>query len=584
MIKCVCTHMLKQDGDMLRAGRTVLAIGIVSKISKVAARATGARSGIRKTSSRTVGRSLPMRANSVEPHTVIDTDICVIGGACAGLTAAICAAENGAKKVTIVEKQKRLGGTLGVCGGFFGVESPAQKRLGIHSTADECFADLIQMLYWNCDAKLVRDWMSGSGESVRWLESKGMNFEIVAPFQGLREFCRSTYHVCNKDNKTTGMNMLRALVPECDRLGVEVLRQTRAQQLLTDEMGRVVGVLAEQDGRLVQISARSTVIATGSIGANKELIARFYGEDYSDIQIMSRVPHNTGDGLVMAEQIGAKIGDLGILFIGPHNHGRGHSELTGMLIRRPHPLKVNSNGERFADEGLWTDSDFGWMLSLSINGQPGKICWIICDAKMINDYISKNEIMSYFEQYSATQHIIKKEAYKPEDTNDFQVNNKFDFYHAKDYEGTWMENLMNDFEMEKTVGRAQLCQTVDDIASWIGCDATVLGETISRYNMSCCNGYDADFLKNPRHLVPIETPPYYVFRGPSGIDTCIGGIHVNNRLQVIDGNRRPIGGLYAAGVCTSGWLNRAYAYYGSCLSFTLFSGRTAGARAAQDAE
>ena len=105
---------------------------------------------------------------------------------------------------------------------------------------------------------------------------------------------------------------------------------------------------------------------------------------------------------------------------------------------------------------------------------------------------------------------------------------------------------------------------------------------MARYNMFCHNGYDADFLKQPCHLIPLETPPYYVFQGPSGIDTCIGGIHINHRLEVIDKKQRPIPGLYAAGVCTSGWLNRGYAFYGSELSFSLYSGRAAGTNAARN--
>ena len=185
-----------------------------------------------------------MNDNLQQHDATIETDVCVIGGACSGMTAAICAVENGAKKVTLIEKTKRLGGTLGVCGGFFAVESPAQKRLGIHHTADECFSDLIQLLYWNCDAKLVRNWMCDCGETVRWLESKGMYFDIVAPFQGLKEFCRSTHHVSSRGNGRTGMNMLKTLRAECQRLGVEILLETRAQHLLKDNSGKVAGAVA----------------------------------------------------------------------------------------------------------------------------------------------------------------------------------------------------------------------------------------------------------------------------------------------------------------------------------------------------
>jgi len=522
-----------------------------------------------------------MNTNLQKQDTIIATDVCVIGGACSGMAAAICAVENGAKKVTLIEKTKRLGGTLGVCAGFFAVESPAQKRLGIHNTADECFSDLIQLLYWNCDAKLVRNWMCDSRETVRWLESKGLYFDIVAPLQGLKDFCRSTFHVCSKDNIRTGMHILKVLKAECQRLGIEIFLETRAQHLLQDNAGRVTGVLATQSDKTVHINAKNTIIATGSISANKELISRFYqGEDYENLQIMSKIPHNTGDGLIMAEEIGAKIGNLSTLYIGPHNHGVGHSELTGMFIRRPQSLKVNRNGERFIDEGVWTNSNFGWMVSYATDKQPGKMSWVIFDDKMIKDMISKNECISYFEFMSASQDAVHKN--KQTTSGDTPVDEKYSFYHEKDYKGAWLENLIEDIETEKAAGRVKICDTVEAIAEWIGSDVNTLKDTMARYNMFCHNGYDADFLKQPRHLIPLETPPYYVFQGPSGVDTFIGGIHINHRLEVIDKNQRAIPGLYAAGVCTSGWLNGGYAFYGSELGFTLYSGRTAGTNAAKN--
>lgn len=525
-----------------------------------------------------------MNNNLENQDASIETDVCVIGGACSGMTAAICAIEKGAKKVTLIEKTQRLGGTLGVCGGFFAVESPAQKRLGIHHNADECFSDLIQLLYWNCDARLVRNWMCDCGESVRWLESKGLYFNIVEPFQGLRKFCRSTYHVCNQDNLRTGLHMLRALKAECLRLGVDIHLETQARHLVQDASGRVVGVLASKNGQPLRIKAGNTIIATGSISANKDLIARFYqGDDYKGIQIMSEIPHNTGDGLLMAEEIGAKIGDLSTLYIGPHNHGAGHSELTGMFIRRPQSLKVNRNGERFVDEGVWTNSNFGWMVSYATDKQPGKMSWVIFDDRMVKDMIARNERIGYFEYMSATQDVISHRKNTPLTSGaNAELDSKYDFYFEKDYQGEWLENLMQDIESEKAAGRVKICQTVEEIADWIGAKAATLKDTLDRYNTFCHNGYDADFLKQPCHLIPLETPPYYVFQGPSGIDTCIGGIHVNYRLEVIDKQHLPIPGLYAAGVCTSGWLNGGYGFYGSELSFTLYSGRTAGANAAQN--
>jgi succinate dehydrogenase/fumarate reductase flavoprotein subunit len=143
---------------------------------------------------------------------------------------------------------------------------------------------------------------------------------------------------------------------------------------------------------------------------------------------------------------------------------------------------------------------------------------------------------------------------------------------------------MEDIESEKAAGRVRICQTIEEIADWIGADRQTLKQTMERYNIFCHNGYDADFLKQPCHLISLKTPPYYVFQGPSGIDTCIGGIHINHQLNVINKKQQPIKGLYAAGVCTSGWLSGGYGFYGSELSFTLYSGRQAGANAARNTQ
>ena len=409
-----------------------------------------------------------------------------------------------------------------------------------------------------------------------------MYFDVVAPFQGMKEFCRSTHHVTTRNGGRTGLQMLYILREECRRLGVEVMLETRARHLLTDDAGRVTGVMASQGDKPLRINAGNTVIATGSISANKELISRFYqGEDYGDIQIMSRIPHNTGDGLIMAEEVGAKTGDISTLYIGPHNHGAGHSELTGLFIRRPQSLKVNRNGERFIDEGVWTNSDFGWMVSYSTDRQPGKMTWVIFDDRMVRDMIARNERISLFEAISAKDISFHKDADGQAKASEKDIDEKFLFFHQKEYRGEWLENLPEDVESEMAAGRVSICQTLEDAADWIGCDAGTLKDTMDRYNMHCHNGYDADFLKQPCHLIPLETPPYYVFQGPSGIDTCIGGIHINHRLEVIDKGQRPIPGLYAAGVCTSGWLAGGYGFYGSELSFTMYSGRTAGTNAAK---
>jgi len=163
---------------------------------------------------------------------IIETDVAVLGGAGSGLCAALRAAESGAR-VVILEKMKRLGGSTVLAAGFFGVGSPAQQRLGIFSTPDECYREVMQLLYWNVDARLVRNWMQQSGESIRWLEEKGIIFDQVVPFQAIGSHAKATYHVSNGENMRTGMQIYKKLEGHIlNRDDIDVYLNTKALRLI----------------------------------------------------------------------------------------------------------------------------------------------------------------------------------------------------------------------------------------------------------------------------------------------------------------------------------------------------------------
>jgi predicted oxidoreductase len=73
-----------------------------------------------------------------------------------------------------------------------------------------------------------------------------------------------------------------------------------------------------------------------------------------------------------------------------------------------------------------------------------------------------------------------------------------------------------------------------------------------------------------------------VFEGLQGIDTCVGGIAIDHNMRVLNRASYPIQNLYAAGVCTSGWANNGYGFFGTCLSIASFSGWYAGKAAADN--
>jgi fumarate reductase flavoprotein subunit len=475
-------------------------------------------------------------------------DVCVIGGAGAGLISAISAVGAGAGKVMILEKMKVTGGTTVGIGGLFGIQSPVQKRLGIHDTADDCFRHHMDMTNWYCDAKLVRKWLTASGDMIRWLEERGVEFDNVVSFTG-DDLVRA-YHVTKG---RTGPNIVKALVDTCNRLGVDIRTDTRVTKLLTDKEGAVVGVEATRGGGKIEIPAKSVIIATGSISNNDALKARFYpGQDLGHVHIMAQMPHNTGDGLIMAEEIGAAATHISTLFIGPHGHG--WNEQTGVLVRRPHLIKVNRNGERFADEAMSLNRNWGWMLSMAVDRQPGKVCYALMDEAMLRGFQKDKRLYAPYEAMAVREGDTDQTA--------------------------WLDTIDKDIEDEKKLGRIKIADNWQAIAKYIGCDPEALALTVSRYNDYCTRKYDNEFLKEEKYLLPLATPPFYALKSYSGIDTCIGGLRANHRLEVVDTEIRPIRGLYAAGVVVGNWTGLGYGWFGSEMSFTAFSGNTAGKNAA----
>ncbi len=476
--------------------------------------------------------------------TSLTADICVIGGAGAGLIAAARAVEAGVKNVIVLERMKQPGGGTNVgVGGMFSVESPVQKRLGIDISADEMFQKHMDMHSWYPNGKLVRNWYTTTGSVVDWLEKKGVEFGDVAPFTHDRLY--RTHHYAK--NGPLGRAVVKAMLDYLKKNGIEVRLDTRAKKLLTNRNGDVTGVVAAHGDEELRISAKAVIIASGSISGNDKLKARFYpGEDMSNVHIMGNLPFATGDGFIMAEEAGAASTNISTLFIGPHGHNT--DENVGTLMRRPNLIKVNRLGYRFCDEAIGvTRNYYQWMNCLALDRQPDKVCYVLIDEATLRKFQKEKKFYALFEKMGGP---------------------------------TWLDDLDKSIPAEEKKGRAKVANTWDEIAKYIGCDPSTLKNTIKEYNSYCENNYDAEFLKDPEYLLPLTTPPYYAMQGYSGIDTCIGGIKTNHKLEVVDKKEAPIKGLYATGVGVGNWLSVGYGPFGSCFSFVTYSGYAAGKNAA----
>lgn len=507
----------------------------------------------------------------------ISADVCVVGTGGGGLAAAVKAAELGAGKVVVLEKMKRIGGSTVRPRGMFAVNSPLQERHGRFYNPDEFYREIMFMLCWDVDAKLVRKWVTGTGETIRWLESEGAVFNRLTRVAGREPDMWLVHHMIadERGDICTGRKIVDTLTKRCGELGIDIYKSTPARHLKTDENGRVIGVIAEGPDGEVEVEAKAVILATGSISANKDLIASFYdgSHAYDDVMTMANFPSNTGDGLIMAEEIGGKRGCVSPLFIGPNNHYPGHGAISGKITRRCDLLQVNYCGERYVDENLCRADNYGWMMAQCLDHQPDKRVYLLVDQNMIAHMKRDYGIAGLFD----TTHPVNVDA-RGRWSAEVEETARKEIWPEDD---DWRDQIEESLDTEVANGHALKTDSLDEIAAYIGCSAKTLKKTVSDFNYYCRTGYDREFVRDPASLVPFSKPPYYVMIGDTAVDTFIGGLLVDNHQHVMSVKDRPIPGLYAAGVMTSGWLHKSYAFPGSELSYTLFSGLNAAVEAVE---
>ena len=232
--------------------------------------------------------------------------------------------------------------------------------------------------------------------------------------------------------------------------------------------------------------AKYVMLATGSMGANREMMREYFGSDrYDDLAIMNGFPFLTGDGIRMAAEVGAQKGRMSCVLIGPHNHFKGASEVVGAVTRRPNAIKVNTNGERFCDEGLCSQSEYGWFLSASIDYQPNQMSYTLLDESILQHMIDKRREETFVVDFGA---ISAKEIVTFGHTED-EID--------PDDVTAWILLFKKHVEMEQDAGRAKICNTLEEAAGYIGCNYEDLKETVDTYNESCRVGHDVEFMKEP---------------------------------------------------------------------------------------
>ena len=350
-----------------------------------------------------------------------------------------------------------------------------------------------------------------------------------------------------------GADVVKALGRNGKGLGVQVFLKTPVTKILKDKKGSVAGVVAQtkegnRGGSPCAIKARSVIIATGGHGSNRELLKKYH-PSYSE-DVVYTGARSAGDGVALAAGVGADTDTPATLLyhapLLPLSTRRPVGAHLRAIIRQPNTVWVNKRGERFVDENSpYTPVE----TANAVGRQPNKTSYTLLDEEI------KQRAMRQGFTRAAGQSIRA---------------------------GMRSDELDEHLHSQVETGLVRIADSWDEIARWIGAEPALLASTIDRYNRFCDLGYDDDFLKDPAHLQPLRTPPYYAVKCIQAFLDTIGGIKINHRMEVLDRGDKAIPGLYAAGVTTSGWMSGTYCIKlaGSAFGFAINSGRIAGENAA----
>lgn len=473
----------------------------------------------------------------------MQADVAVIAAGPAGLCAAISAAQAGAK-VIVFEKGATTGGAANMGMGPFGIESRLQKLKQHGLTRDEAFKAFMEYTHWRVDARLVRAYIEKAATSIDWLESFGVEFyEPTAYFPG----GNFTWHIVKSGQGQPGPGaagaMIKILTEKAKALGVKILLQTPAKQILKGTKG-IEGVTGEDaSGETVEVEAKTVIVATGGFGDNPEMIKRYAGYDWGKDLSSFRVPGVDGSGIRMAWEVGAASTEMNmeLIYMMP---GEFDPHL-GEAFRQPH-LMINLLGERFMNEEIMPNTTY---TGNAIARQKNRTAFLIFD-----ETIKKHMESVGFDCIGVVFPVTKVE----------------------NFDALFQGHIEKGF---KEVFKAD---TIEGLAEKTGVDAAGLRKTVDEYNGFCAKGYDETFNKNRRLLRPVATGPFYAGRFLPGAYGSLGGIKINERTEVLGKDWKKIPGLYAAGTDACSIYGDSYAFIlpGNTMGFAINSGRIAGENAA----
>lgn len=464
-------------------------------------------------------------------------DLVIIGTGVAGVCAAVSALETN-PDLDVVLLDRAPEGEHGGNSRF----TDAYMRLEADGSPPEGFVDDFEAFSnGRADMDIVRTLHDDARDTIRWLEGHGVDFEPM----------ETMFLTSNRPRLLPvggGLTVVDEMLETATARGATVRYETTAERLTTDEDGGVDGVLVRDGtGDSYRIAADAVVIACGGFEGDPRMLAQYLDGNVVELDpVAAGGFQNKGEGVRMALDVGGATDGQFEQFhaepVDPRLDIREVPEPAVMCF--PYGILVNKNGERFVDEAATTVDEHYEYVSRRIREQPDNVAYVIADQKLFDVPNVERSVMSPEEPYEA------------------------------------------DADYASSVDPLE--STVRNLAEEIDVDASRLVETIRNYNEHVEDGeFDPHRLDGKRaNTSPpksnwaqrLDRPPFVAYPIACANVFTFGGVATDTDGRVLNGDDRPIPGLYAAGEVTGLYFHK-YIGATSVLRGLVF-GRRAGAHAA----
>ena len=504
------------DVDLV-SGATFSAKGFIDAVNDAAKKAGVTLAKADKKALKKAARELPKTSNY---------DVVVIGAGGAGFSAAITARNAGAN-VVLLEKMPAVGGNSLISGAEMNVaRNWVQPKLGINDDSPELHAqDTFKGGDGKGDMKVINVMTHEALDAAKWCRDYlGVRFEDDNLFFfGGHSRKRALIPVGH-----TGTEFIAKFQAKADELGIPVITNMKAEELIKNKDGRVVGVKATMDGSEYTFNAKGgVVLATGGFGANPEMVKK-YNPKIDERFKTTDAPGTTGEALYMAERAGAELVNMGYIQTYPIcDPISGAIELIADA-RFDGAIMLNQEGKRFVEELQRRD-----VLSEAILNQTGRYCWVLWNDKI-----------------GSISNTVKA--------------------HANEYEAFTKQGVMT------------TCDDLKCIADFTKIPFDQLQKTVKRVSDMAGKGNDKDF-NHRAGLMDMQQGKYYVIKAVPSTHHTMGGVRINEKAEALTAEGKVIPGLWAAGEVT-GVTHGTNRLGGNAYTDIIVFGRIAGEAAAKAAK